>query len=87
MKKVILTERNLIAINKSYGTVIVLLFKHKVSNKWSFINLSKKHICECEFDSYKDAINDLNEYKESGKIKSWQFIKSVAIRERNKFLE
>lgn len=82
-----LCERNLIAIDKSYGTIIMLLFKHKVSGKWSFINLSKEYICECKFNSYKDAIDDLNKNKESGKIKSWRFIKSVTIRESNKFLE
>jgi len=80
-------KRNLIAVDRSGGIIIVLLFKHKISGKWSFINLSKEHICECEFDSYKDAIDDLNKYKESGKIKSWRFIKSITIRESNKFLE
>lgn len=80
-------ERNIIAVDRSDGTIIVLLFKHKTSGKWSFINLTKEHICDCEFDSYEDAIDDLNKYKESGKIKSWRFIKSVTIRESNKFLE
>lgn len=74
-------ERNIILIERPLDTVIVLLFKHKESGKWSFINLSKEHICECEFDNYKDAINDLNKYMESGKIKTWRFIKSVTIRE------
>ena len=52
-------------------TVEVTILKHKISGKYSFVNLTKGHICQCEFDSIEDAKNDLQKQFEDGKIISF----------------
>lgn len=49
----------------------VAIMPHKDTNKYSFVNISRGHICPCVFDSIEDAINDLEEHKKSGKIISY----------------
>ncbi|WP_075810313.1 hypothetical protein [Clostridium perfringens] len=52
-------------------TVIVDIFKHKIDNTYSFINLTKKHICPCKFNTKEEALLDLYEYKAKGVIKEY----------------
>ena len=49
-------------------TVYVILLKHKITGKLSFINLTKEHICPCEFNTVEEAEQDLEKYKKEGKI-------------------
>lgn len=49
-------------------TVIVGICKNKNDNTYSFINFTKDHICPCKFDTIDEAINDLKEYKNKGKV-------------------
>ena len=44
------------------------IMKHKDSDKYSFINLSKMHICPCLFDSVDDALSELDVKKANGDI-------------------
>lgn len=37
----------------------VLLLKNKSDSTYSFVNLTKGHICPCRFESESDAIEDL----------------------------
>lgn len=53
---------------KPSGTVDVLLLKHKGTNEYSFVNLTKGHICPCRFQSLNEAILDLAERKKDGRI-------------------
>lgn len=53
---------------KPSGTVDVLLLKHKGKNEYSFVNLTKGHICPCRFQSPNEAILDLAERKKDGRI-------------------
>lgn len=46
----------------------VLLMKHKISGEYSFINLTKQHICPCRFSSIEEAMKDLDSYVSKGKI-------------------
>lgn len=46
----------------------VLLMKHKISGEYSFINLTKQHICPCRFSSLEEAMKDLDSYVSKGKI-------------------
>lgn len=48
--------------------VEVLLMKHKLENTWSFVNITKGHICPCKFNTVEEAIMDLETYIEKGKI-------------------
>lgn len=53
---------------KPSGTVDVLLLKHKETDEYSFVNLTKGHICPCRFRSMEEAILDLAERKKDGRI-------------------
>lgn len=47
-------------INRTDGVVEVLILKHKETGLFSFINLTKGHICPCQFNSIEEALDDLN---------------------------
>lgn len=64
MKKIIVTRQD--------GVFDILLMKHKTFKGYSFINLTKQHICPCIFDTEEDAIRDLEKYKLSGKIINYE---------------
>ena len=46
--------------------VLVGLLKHKESNRYSYINFTKEHICPCEFVTEDAAIKDMDKMKEEG---------------------
>lgn len=48
--------------------VEVILIRNKCDNTFSFINLTKQHICPCRFDSIEEAINDMERLRSEGKI-------------------
>lgn len=41
-------------------TYEIAIFKHKDTDEYSFINLTKGHICPCKFKSYEAAIEELD---------------------------
>lgn len=49
----------------------VLLLKNKSDSTYSFINLTKGHICPCRFESESDAIEDL---KNDVRVVRWKII-------------
>ena len=49
-------------IIRTDGIVEVLLFWNKSDNTYSYINLTKGHICPCKFKTIEDAIEDLKNY-------------------------
>lgn len=51
----------LFIIKRQTDTVMYGIFKIKNTNKYKFVNLSKGHICSCEFDSMEEAIDDMKE--------------------------
>lgn len=62
-------------VHKNSGDADVLLLSHKGSNKYSFVNLTKGHICSCVFDSIEDAIEDMEARKKAGLLDSYEEIK------------
>lgn len=42
--------------------VQVVLFRHKNTEQWSFVNLTKQHICTCRFNSKEDALADMEQH-------------------------
>lgn len=40
----------------------VLLLPHKSDGMYSYVNLTKGHICPCKFNSIETALADLNRY-------------------------
>ena len=53
--------------NKKINIVAILL--HKGTELYSYVNLTKGHICPCKFESVEAAIEDLNNYDE---IEMWE---------------
>ena len=62
-------------VHKSDETVEVLLLSHKNTNTYSFINLTKGHICPCVFDSIDDAIQDMDIRKGLGLLDDYEKLK------------
>lgn len=49
-------------------SVLVRIMRNKSDNTYSFVNLTKDHICSCKFSSVEDAIRDMDRLKDEGKI-------------------
>lgn len=56
------------------GVYDVLLLKHKLEESWSFVNLTKGHICPCKFFTINDAIKDLDSYVKSKRILKYEIL-------------
>lgn len=55
-------------VNRPKDEVVVAVMKNKVDNTYSFINLTKEHICPCKFESIDDALKDMDERVKNGEI-------------------
>lgn len=51
-------------ITRTYDIIEVLILRHKNSELYSYINLTKGHICPCKFNSIEEALDDLKNYPE-----------------------
>lgn len=58
-------------VERPNGNVIVTIMKNKVDNTYSFVNLTKGHICKCKFATLDEAVKDMEHYKEIGKITNY----------------
>ena len=59
-------------VNRPKDSVMVAIIPHKNNGKYSFVNLTKNHICPCEFNNVDDAIADMDRLKSEGKIISYR---------------
>ena len=50
---------------------IVTILPHKDTGKYSYVNMTKGHICPCQFGSVGDALKDLENYDN---IEMWEEI-------------
>lgn len=66
-------------ITRITDIVYVTILKNKIDNTYSFVNLSKEHICPCKFKSENDALKDLRQQFEEGKIVAVDEIGTVSI--------
>ncbi len=55
-------------VTRPKDTVEVLLIKNKCDATYSFVNITKGHICPCRFNSVKDAIGDMDRLIKENKI-------------------
>lgn len=49
-------------------SVIVTIMQNKADKTYSFVNLTKNHICTCKFATIKDALKDLECRKQDGSV-------------------
>ena len=54
--------------------VYVSIIQRIENNKYSFVNLTKNHICKCQFNTIEDALNDMDNYIKLGKVISYKQI-------------
>ena len=47
-------------VKRPHDEVIVTIMKNKSDASYSFINLTKEHICPCRFNSVNDALRDMD---------------------------
>lgn len=59
---------NIYLVQRTNGNVIVSIMRNKSDNTYSFVNLTKGHICPCRFDSIEDAVKDMDEKILNGDI-------------------
>lgn len=61
-------------VKRPSDSIIVTIMKNKIDNTYSFINLTKEHICPCRFNSIEEAINGMNEKIKQGEVISYNKI-------------
>ena len=59
---------NVYLVMREKDNVIVSIMLNKSDHTYSFVNLTKNHICPCRFDSVEDALNDMHKKILSGEI-------------------
>lgn len=59
---------NIYLVQRKSGNVIVSIMRNKFDSTYSFVNLTKNHICQCRFDSIEDAVKDMDEKILNGEI-------------------
>ena len=45
----------------------LIIIKEKTKDVYRIVNLTKGHICPCEFDTYEEAEDDIYRYQSEGK--------------------
>lgn len=63
-----------IKVYKKSGIYDIRLLRNKIGGEWTFINLTKGHICPCKFKTQREALDDLQKYLGSGKIEKVEFL-------------
>lgn len=62
---------NLFYIVRKKDSVIVSIMKHKSDGTYSFVNITKGHICSCRFYAFHEALSDLEKQIQDGHVISY----------------
>lgn len=68
---------NTYLVTREKDSVIVSIMLNKLDHTYSFVNLTKGHICPCRFATFEDAIKDMEEKKDSGEIVDYVNIEDI----------
>lgn len=68
---------NTYLVTREKDSVIVSIMLNKLDYTYSFVNLTKGHICPCRFTSIEDAIKDMEEKKCNGEIVDYINIEDI----------
>lgn len=68
---------NTYLVTREKDSVIVSIMLNKLDHTYSFVNLTKLHICQCRFASIEDAIKDMKEKKDNGEIVDYINIEDI----------
>lgn len=61
-------------VKRQYDKVIVTIMKNKSDGTYSFINLTKEHICPCRFSSVEEALLDMDKKIKEGTVLKYEKI-------------
>ena len=59
---------NIYLVIREKGNVVVSIMFNRFNGNYHFVNLTKGHICSCEFETIEDAIKDMKHKKDIGEI-------------------
>nr|DAR46301.1 MAG TPA: hypothetical protein [Caudoviricetes sp.] len=59
---------NVYLVMREKDNVLVSIMRNKLDGTYSFVNLTKGHICTCKFNSIEEAINDIQTKKENDEV-------------------
>ena len=59
----------IVVFKKNGSAVSVYLMPHKDGSGYSFVNITKGHICPCKFKTEEDALADIMTYPENESYK------------------
>nr|DAZ55023.1 MAG TPA: hypothetical protein [Caudoviricetes sp.] len=59
---------NVYLVTRQKDNVLVSVIRNKLDDTYSFVNLTKGHICTCKFNTIEDAVKDMQIKKENGEI-------------------
>lgn len=71
----LMTGLEIYKVIRKQDIVIVAILKNKSDGTYSFVNLTKGHICQCKFKSKEEAIEDLKQYKNKNKIIDYKIMR------------
>ena len=61
-----------IIVERPGSTVEVAIMLDKSTGKYAFVNLTKRHVCRCRFNSILEAVADLERERQRGHVISWK---------------
>lgn len=64
-------------VKRNKGNVIVTILRNESDDTYSFVNLTKRHICTCRFKTEEEAIQDLQNKVESGEIIGYEIYNNI----------
>lgn len=64
-------------VSRKHDNVFVTILKNKSDNTYSFVNITKEHICSCRFKSVAEALNDMDKQICEKKILKYYELKEI----------
>ena len=62
---------NIYLVTRQKDNVLVSIMRNKLNGTYSFVNLTKGHICTCKFNTVEEAVKDMQNKKENGEVISY----------------
>lgn len=59
---------NVYLVIREKDSVLVSIMRNKLDGTYSFVNLTKGHICTCKFNTVEEAAEDMQGKKENGEV-------------------
>lgn len=64
-------------VTRQEDSCIVTILKNKEDGTYSFVNLTKEHICPCRFHSLEEALKDMDDRIADGTVRRYYEIQEV----------